>query len=709
MQLLLKKLLAFLALLAVVSLLPAGAAASEKRFALVVGNASYKAKALATPVNDAALIAQTLQAAGFDVMGARDLDEDLLRQTFRDFTASVAKAGPDAVAAVYFAGYGLQFEGENYLLPIDANITEASEVPVRALQLTELMHALAALHSKSTFIILDVARASPFVMPGRAGGLAWVEPEANMLIAFNAAPGTVAPDAAPGYGPYAKALAEMIREGNLTPANLFDRVRLRVNEMTKGAQVPWDASKIETQFKFFERDAGAPPRSDSMERTAWMRSQSMRSVGAKDAYMVALMRDTFDAYADFLADYWQDPMTKRVQALLAARREAITWRRTYLANMPEAYWSYLERYPGGPHVADARRLLAHLGSPTAAPSKFARMDYDVPPPLPDELEYIERTTLVLDDPAFAFEVPQPSPVNFLEPPPREFRDLTPPVAPSGAYVLPEPIFVPLPVYVRVPADVIAPTPLIFDNARETLVIRPAIDVPNVPNKQSASSAISIPSANNLAYGLRLPPSVAAKATRISNLSPPPLVVHPLAPAVNPVASEEIKTPLTPTSRTASVTPQWFTDIKRLANPGIDPPTLATDSATSIPISSLAPPSTIVPFMLSVTGSVPLPNPRSVALARPRTGLSPRTPRAAMLSPQTTGSIPPSVSRSITLAPPLTRNRSKPIATSASTSSAVKPDEAKQPKTPVLDRPKPSPRLVRAPRVSPEVLPPKPEN
>src|ERR1700716_998054 len=134
MHRLLKIALPFLALLAVVSSPPAGAAPSEKRLALVIGNASYKAKALATPVNDAALIAQTLQAAGFDVMGARDLDEDLLRQAFRDFTESVAKAGPDAVAAVYFAGYGLQFEGENYLLPINANITEASEVPVRALQ-----------------------------------------------------------------------------------------------------------------------------------------------------------------------------------------------------------------------------------------------------------------------------------------------------------------------------------------------------------------------------------------------------------------------------------------------------------------------------------------------------------------------------------------------------------------------------------------------
>ena len=174
-----------------------------------------------------------------------------------------------------------------------------------------------------------------------------------MLIAFNAAPGTVSPDAGDGYGPYGKALAEMIREGGLAPANLFDRVRLRVDELTKGAQVPWDASKIETQFKFFERAPDAPPRADSQEHTACRRSQPIRSLGAHDGYMVALLRDTFDAYADFLADYWHDPMTKRVRALLAARREAITWRRTCQANVPGAYWSYLERFPRGPHVADA--------------------------------------------------------------------------------------------------------------------------------------------------------------------------------------------------------------------------------------------------------------------------------------------------------------------------------------------------------------------
>ena len=430
----LKILAFFLAILAVVFSPGAGAAASQKRVALVIGNASYRAKPLATAANDAALIAQTLQVAGFDVIGARDLDEGLLRQAFRDFTDRITKAGPDAVALVYFAGYGVQFEGENYLVPVGAEVADASNLPLRALRLSEMMAALAALGSK-TFIILDAARAGPVASSGQASGLAWVEPEANMLIAFNAAPGTLVRDAGDGYGSYAKALAEMIREGDLTPGNLFDRVRLRVHELTKGDQVPWDASRIEGQFKFFERGPGAPVRSDTPARTARMRMQPMRILGAHDAYMVALLRDTFDAYTDFLADYWQDPMTKRIRALLAARRESITWRRTYEANVPAAYWSYLERYPHGPHAADAGRLLSRLGAAAAPPSKFARLDYDVPPPLPDELEYIERPVLALGDPAFALEPPPPTPAPFLEPQPPEFSDLRPPAAPSGAHTL----------------------------------------------------------------------------------------------------------------------------------------------------------------------------------------------------------------------------------------------------------------------------------
>src|SRR5579863_127016 len=96
------------AILACVLSFNAGAGVPEKRLALVVGNASYKSQPLATAVNDAALIAQTLQLAGFDVVGARDLDQNALLNAVQNFKDKVASAGPGAVIFVYFSGYGIQ-------------------------------------------------------------------------------------------------------------------------------------------------------------------------------------------------------------------------------------------------------------------------------------------------------------------------------------------------------------------------------------------------------------------------------------------------------------------------------------------------------------------------------------------------------------------------------------------------------------------------
>src|SRR6266542_91723 len=123
---------AFLALIALIPLalfFRPSAATAEKRIALVVGNAGYQAGALATPANDAGLVAQTLQAAGFDVVGARDLDQDSLRRAFLDFVEKATASGPGTVVFVYVSGYGLQLEGENYIVPIDAKIARDSDVP----------------------------------------------------------------------------------------------------------------------------------------------------------------------------------------------------------------------------------------------------------------------------------------------------------------------------------------------------------------------------------------------------------------------------------------------------------------------------------------------------------------------------------------------------------------------------------------------------
>ena len=179
-----------------------------------------------------------------------------------------------------------------------------------------------------------------------------------------------------------------------------------------------------------------------------IRNKPIRDLGVQDAYAAALERDTMQGYEDFLGAYPGDPLAKRVRAIVAARREAITWRRTYRTDTPHAYWSYLRRYPRGPHAADARRRLAILTAPLEPPPTFDVIDYDVPPPPPDEIVYVDRPVLAFSDPEFDFVPPPPPPVFFLPPPPPDFVVLAPPPPPIGLFILPQPMFVPIPVYVQ---------------------------------------------------------------------------------------------------------------------------------------------------------------------------------------------------------------------------------------------------------------------
>ncbi|MGH7105788.1 MAG: caspase family protein, partial [Acetobacteraceae bacterium] len=602
----------------------ARAAPSEQRFALVIGNGSYQTKTLPTAVNDAALVAQTLQAAGFDVTGVRDLNGDMLRQSFGDFFAKVKNAGPDVVVAIYFAGLGLQLDGENYLLPIDAEIAKPSDLRRHALALSEQMDALAALHVKAAFVIVDAARPSPFLISGQppASGLAWTEPEANTLVAFNAAPGTDAPDSDGKaiYGPYALALVEMIREGGLPPATLFDRVRLRVNQLTDGAQVPWDASTIQTKFTFLARGPGAPPRADSPERTAWMRAFGMRKLSASDAYWTALLRDTFDGYAEFVAQYWHGPVTARVLAMLAARREALTWQRTRQANVPEAYWTYLERYPRGPHRDDAQRLLRRLGAATAVPASFKRKQYDVPPPLPDELDYVEQAVLIFSNPSFGFAPLQAVPAYFLEPQPPELRHLAQPVDCPEGHGLPDLAVLPLPAHVRLPAGVLAPPKQLVVASEHS-----AMSCTQNVRLRAANGRMAQPSRASPALGGANGPSVKSAASLIypSWVTPiAPTATLLLSPSTMPAETNGPGSPPPLVKRSASLTyPSWVTPTIVSRRPvssarHSSPPSASVSTASlSRPLST----ATRKPTTAQATARIPLPIPRRMVLSRPPRG------------------------------------------------------------------------------------------
>ena len=474
--------------------------------------AAYQSAPLATPANDAGLIAQSLQAAGFDVTGARDLDGESLRAAFRDFLEKAQASGPDTVAFVYLAGYGLQVDGENYFVPMDAKIASAADVAIEALRISDYTKRLAGLSLKASFVVLDAARNAPFAKSGPplAGGLALADVEPNMLLAFNATPGTVAPPESGPYGAYARALTEMIREGGLPPSDLFDGVRLRVNEQTKGAQVPWDASRIAASFVFFERAPDAPPPALSPERVSEMRSQPLHDLKAQDAYAAAIDRDTLQGYEDFLAAYPTDALANRVRALLAARREAATWQHTCRVGTPNAYWSYLNRYPQGPHAADARGRLNTLAAAEEPPPSFSPIIYDVPPPPPAEIVYVDRPVLVFDDPEFDF--PPPPPIVFLAPPPA-YLVFPPPPPPDELFVLPVPVFVPVPIWIN-PPPYVAPPPenIIFNNIHNTTIINNNNTASNPGSAGAGAGVAAGVAAGVIAAKVALPPSVVRKAT-----------------------------------------------------------------------------------------------------------------------------------------------------------------------------------------------------
>jgi uncharacterized caspase-like protein len=513
----------------------AAQAPQEKRVALVVGDGNYEKLPLPTAANDAGLIAQTLQAAGFDVIGARDLDADSLRNSFRDFLEKVQADPANTVAMIYLSGYGIQLAGENYYIPVDAKIARDTDIPIEGLRISDYTRQLASIPLKASIVVLDAARPQPFIEGGNpiAGGLALVDPSPNTLIAFNAAPGTVGPDETGNYGVYAQSLAEMIRTGGLSLPDVFDRVRLRVSETSKGAQVPWDDQKLQAPFTFFDRAPDAPPVQGSPDQVAAIRDRPLRDLGAQEAFTAALTRDTFMAYEDFLVAYPSDPLAKRVRAILAARREAITWRRTYLADTPDAYWSYLRRYPQGPHAWDARRRLAILSAALEPPQSFAMMDYDVPPPPPDEIVYVDRPVFYFGDPDFGFEPPPPPPLFFLGPPPDDFVVLAPPILVVGLFILPRPYFVPMPGFVRAPAYVRAPPGnIIFNNIHNTTVINTVIN-----NRLPSPAAVAAAGGpRNGALGPSLPSHVEQRASLIQQgrLPPPPSAsINPRSPGATP--------------------------------------------------------------------------------------------------------------------------------------------------------------------------------
>jgi uncharacterized caspase-like protein len=234
------------ALAAAAFVLASGPAFAEKRVALVLGNSNYQNVApLPNPVNDSSKIAATLKDAGFDVVDSRrDLAAAETRRALRDFADRARDAD---IAVVYYAGHGIEVDGGNYLIPVDARLERDTDIYDEGLSLDRILIAIEPA-KKLRLVILDACRDNPFArtmkrtVASRAigQGLAKVEPTSpNVLIAYSAKAGSTAADGDGNNSPFTMALSHHLTKPGLDVRRAFGFVRDEVLKTTNNRQEPF--------------------------------------------------------------------------------------------------------------------------------------------------------------------------------------------------------------------------------------------------------------------------------------------------------------------------------------------------------------------------------------------------------------------------------------------------------------------------------------
>ena len=338
---------------------------TDQRIALVIGNSNYQtAPRLANPGNDAQSMSQLLNQAGFEVTQATDLTRKDMVRVVQDFTAKVAERGPGTVAMVYYAGHGVQVEGENYLLPVDAKISSPYDLDGNSLRLVDLMGTLDSISSRMRIVVLDACRNNPFPEVNDAGrGLAIVDAPNGSIVGYSTAPGMEAQDGDGNHSPYTSAFLNNARKPNLPIEQLFKQVRLEVNNATRGRQTPWESSSLTSDFYFFGDTAvaagRAPDRSPILQMAANLPSRSVRQ-----AYDYVVSEGSPENYEEFIRLYPHDPLCDDIRVLLYNLTVAKAWHKAVLANSPFAYKTFHENYSNSLYAPAALKL---YGAPKAVP------------------------------------------------------------------------------------------------------------------------------------------------------------------------------------------------------------------------------------------------------------------------------------------------------------------------------------------------------
>ncbi|MFA6155392.1 caspase domain-containing protein [Mesorhizobium sp.] len=272
----------------------------QRRVALVIGNGTYaEAGTLANPVNDALDIADKLRSIGFEVIEGNDLGKRELERGIGEFSDALEGAG---VGLFYYAGHGLQVDGRNYIVPVDARLDMPVKLQLEAVPIDEVLDIMEQ-QTTVSLVFLDACRNNPFARSlSRAAttrsatalaGLAQFDSTRGSFIAFSTAPGAVAMDGTGRNSPFAAALLRHIAEPGQSINDMMIAVRRDVVSQTREAQRPWEQGSLLERFEFVPGGEPLPPKAVAAPAPASQVAALERSVGDDKGAIEQFLRQDY--------------------------------------------------------------------------------------------------------------------------------------------------------------------------------------------------------------------------------------------------------------------------------------------------------------------------------------------------------------------------------------------------------------------------------
>jgi hypothetical protein len=301
----------------------------EPRTALVIGNSAYPFSMLANPANDATDLAQVLRSAGFDVTLQTDADQQKMQEAVHTFGAKLKQKG--GVGLFYFAGHGMQMNGENYILPIMQGEATTEAIRSHAVGAGDVVDTMAG--TALNIIILDACRDNP-LNHGETRGLSRIDSNASLFVSYSTSPGMLALDGDGRNSPYTKNLVAAIAQPDLSIEETFKRTLKGVYQETHGQQTPWISSSFFGDFVFrpMRHAAGAAP---TLERTSGVAALAGRPPKLTGIYRVKGTNPNGGHYSgmltltpfgkDFLFKWWIARQTFTGSGQFAGRMLVVNW------------------------------------------------------------------------------------------------------------------------------------------------------------------------------------------------------------------------------------------------------------------------------------------------------------------------------------------------------------------------------------------------